>query len=62
MSWPAGKGCVINDFAALEGRVNNQINDFDKGYDDCINNKPALKNASVKYNEGWGLGLNFKGK
>ena len=30
-------------------------NDFDKGYDDCINHKPAIINASKMYNDGYGL-------
>jgi hypothetical protein len=30
-------------------------NEFDQGYDDCINNKPAMLNASDQYNEGYGF-------
>ena len=30
-------------------------NDFDKGYDDCMNNKQAMPNASQMYNDGYGL-------
>ena len=30
-------------------------NDFDQGYDDCINNRAAKLNASDQYNNGYGL-------
>ena len=30
-------------------------NDFDRGYDDCMNNKQAMPNASQMYYDGYGL-------
>ena len=30
-------------------------NDFDHGYDDCINDRDAKLNASDQYNSGYGL-------
>ena len=30
-------------------------NEYDQGYDDCMNNKAAKLNASEQYNNGYGL-------
>jgi len=45
------------NFAEVESlEYKSQIkNDFDKGYDDCMNNKQAVLNASQMYNDGYGL-------
>lgn len=61
--WVDRQPCVVNDFEALERRVNSQIdkNDFDQGYDDAVRNK-VNKSTSEQYKEGYKLGIQLKGK